>query len=301
MKITTTLFVIGLFTCNCIQAIEVQGHRGARSVLPENSLAGFQYALEVGVDTLELDTGVTKDGHVVIVHDQKVNTTICQNKDGSPIQEARLINKLTLKELKMLDCGSLVNPRFTEQTLRPLTEIPTLRELFELVNNSTVSQADVVKFNIETKSDPKFPDAQPNPRIFASLILNLIDEYELSDRVTLQSFDHRTLLAAKSLNPDIKLAALFDSDLSDWVTPTLAAKADIVSPMHHYLSAEEVNKIHAAGLTVIPWTANKESEWLRLINMNVDGIITDDPKPLIDMLRDDDSVTEPPHNASSQH
>ncbi len=97
------------------------------------------------------------------------------------------------------------------------------------------------------------------------------------------------------------MAALFDSDLSDWVTPTLAAKADIVSPMHHYLSAEEVNKIHAAGLTVIPWTANKESEWLRLINMNVDGIITDDPKPLIDMLRDVDSVTEPPHNASSQH
>jgi glycerophosphoryl diester phosphodiesterase len=284
MHTTFFSFLAGILACQLTLATEVQGHRGARYVLPENSLPAFQYALEIGVDTIELDTGVTKDGHVVIVHDQKINPTICKLKDGRPSSKNQWISQLTLTEVKQYDCGSLVNPRFKNQTLIPNTEIPTLKELFDLVNESSLPNAKSINFNIETKSNPKFPDAQPSPEVFVKLILDLVDQYQLNGRVTLQSFDHRTLLAANAIKPNIKLVALFGDNLSDWVAPTVAAKATVVSPRHDYLTSAEVDQIHKAGLTVIPWTANRKEDWARLIEMKVDGIITDNPQPLIKML-----------------
>ncbi len=265
-------------------AFDVQGHRGARSVLPENSLPAFEYALRVGVSTLELDTGITKDGVVVVTHDQQINPTICQYKNGAKAKSGLLIHQLTLSEVKEFDCGSRANPRFKRQTLIPGTEIPTLREVFDMVAESSLPEAKRIHFNIETKSNPRKTGAQPSPEEFARLIIKLVDEYKLEERVILQSFDHRTLVAAHQQRPDLKLAALFHNNLTDWVTPTLAAKASIVSPKHTNLNASEVAAIHAANLQVIPWTANTEKSWKKLIEMNVDGIITDDPEPLVKML-----------------
>ena len=280
------LSLLAAISCcmSTVSAIEVHGHRGARAVLPENSLAAFEYALSVGVNSLELDTGVTKDNVVVVYHDQKINRDLCQYKDGSPIEADLWVHQLTLQQIKGFDCGSKPNKWFREQQLRPGSEIPTLSEVFDLVIMSELSNADTVTFNIETKSKPEFPSAQPPPKQFAKLIIEEASKYEFLDRLILQSFDHRTLVAAKELNPMIPTAALFRRKPESWVESTRAINADIVSPRHSDLTPEDTTDIRAAGLKVIPWTANHTSDWQRLVSMGVDGIITDDPKGLIDYL-----------------
>jgi len=265
-------------------ALDVQGHRGARAVLPENSLPALKYALELGVDTLEFDTGVTADGVVVVVHDQQVNPTICQYKNGAKVKKGLWVHELTLEQIKQFDCGSRANPRFKKQTLVPGTEIPTLREVFDMLADSPLPRAKTVLLNIEFKSDPRKPQAQPEPEQFVKLVLEQVNEYGLEQRTTLQSFDHRTLQAAHKLAPTLNKAALYRDNLKDWVTPTLAAKANIVSPKFTNLNAQEVQAAQAAGLKVIAWTANTKKSWKKLIEMEVDGIITDDPELLLRML-----------------
>lgn len=286
-RLKPVLSLLAAISCcmSTVSAIEVHGHRGARAVLPENSLTAFEYALSVGVNSLELDTGVTKDNVVVVYHDQKINRELCQYKDGSQIEADLWVHQLTLQEIKGFDCGSKPNKWFHEQELRPGSEIPTLSEVFDLVKVSELSNADTVTFNIETKSKPELPSAQPSPKEFAKLIIEEASEYEFLDRLILQSFDHRTLVAARELNPTVTTAALFRLKPESWVASTQAIKADIVSPRHSDLTPEDAADIRAAGLKVIPWTANHTSDWQRLVGMGVDGIITDDPKGLIDYLK----------------
>lgn len=264
--------------------LNIQGHRGARAVLPENTLPAFQYALDIGVDTLEFDMGVSRDNVVVVLHDQKINPVICQYKDGRDVPAGLLVHQLTLEEIKEFDCGSRVNPRFEKQRLVPGTEIPTLVEVFELVKNSNLANAKTVLFNIETKSNPDTPDAQPEPQAFVEAVVEVVREYGFEGRVTLQSFDHRTLRVAKEIAPELRLAALFQDQPKDWVEAADAAEADIVSPHFKLISAHDVRTMHEAGLAVIPWTANSKRQWERLIKIGVDGIITDDPEPLLKLL-----------------
>ena len=264
--------------------IDVQGHRGARAVLPENSLVAFQHALDLGVDTLELDMGVTKDGIVVVIHDQQINPVICQYKDGSEIEHGLWVNQLSLEEIKQFDCGSKQNPRFERQVTVPDTEIPTLEEVFEMVKNSKANNAKTVLFNIETKSDPSKPHAQPEPQAFVSAVLDVVQKYDLESRVTLQSFDPATLIAANEIAPNLQLAALFESKPDDWIEAAEAVGADIISPHHSLLSRKDVEYIQDAGLAVIPWTANSKRQWAKLLKQGVDGIITDDPEALLNYL-----------------
>ena len=264
--------------------LDIQGHRGARSVLPENTLAAFQYALEIGVDTLELDMGVSQDGVVVVLHDQRINPTICQYKNGQDVPEGLLVHQLSLAQIKEFDCGSRPNPRFENQRLVPGSEIPTLIEVFDLVKQSKLANAKTVLFNIETKSDPNAPLAQPEPREFVSAVIEIVREYGFENRVTLQSFDHRTLVVAKEIAPELRLAALFEDKPDDWVEAADAAEADIVSPHFKLIDSNSVETMQEAGLAVIPWTANSKRQWERLIKMGVDGIITDDPEPLLKLL-----------------
>ena len=281
-----------LFTFDCL-SLDVQGHRGARAVLPENSLPAFQYALEIGVDTIELDTVVSRDDEVIVFHDLQINPKICRYNDGSAVTKTLWVRQLALDEIKRFDCGSQVNANFKQQKPIPGTQIPTLREVFELVSGSELPNSETVRFNIEIKSGQQTPQAQPKPSELANQILKLVDEFGLHQRVIIQSFDHRTLIATHALNPKIELAALFRENLDDWVTPTLAAKARVVSPRHTHLTKNEVETIQAAGLRVIPWTANTQRAWKRLIQMGVDGIITDDPLPLMQLIGRTSPVKQP--------
>lgn len=276
-----------LFPAFAFAKIEVQGHRGARWMRPENSIPAFLYALESGVDTLEMDMHVTKDGVVVITHDPYLSRDLCLNKIGKPPPEKTLIRSLTLKELQSYDCGSRANRRFSEQKPVPHTVIPTLDEVFDAVANSKLPNAGKVQFNIETKSEEAHPEFTPPPENFVKLFLASVKKHGVLSRVTLQSFDYRTLKIAHKLEPKLTLSLLIEDkpkSPADLVRLMKRNEAQVLSPNYEWLTAEMVSEMHTIGARVIPWTPDQISDWKRLIGIGVDGIITDNPKPLLDYL-----------------
>jgi glycerophosphoryl diester phosphodiesterase len=287
--------------------IEVQGHRGARASRPENTIPAFEFAIAAGVDALELDMAVTKDNIIVISHDPVLHPPVCSGP-----QPKAIIHSLTLEQVKQWDCGAIQNPEFATQQTIPGTRMPTLDEVFALAPKGNF------KFNIETKSIPRRPseaeinavlkrvgvpvdspqaadirttmmavgpEVTPPPDEFAQLVLEKIRKHHLENRVIVQSFDFRTLLAMKKIAPEIKLSALYGGAPRDFVEIAKEAKADIISPVYPLVTPEQVKSAHAAGLQVLPWTANKPEDWDRLIEAGVDGIITDDPAGLIEHLK----------------
>ena len=242
---------------------------------PENTLPAFEYAIAQGVDALEMDMAVTKDNVIVISHDPILRPPVCTGPRPSAV-----IHTLTLAEVREWDCGAVRNPAFPKQTPVAGTRMPTLDDVFRLAPRGTFD------YNIETKSFPEHPEYTPPPDEFARMVLAKIREYHLEKRVILQSFDFRTLVAMKKLAPEIRLSALFDKDQRDF--PAIAhdaGGAGIVSPEFHLVTPEKVAAAHAAGLQVVPWTANQPEDWDRLIAAKVDAIISDDPAALIAHLK----------------
>lgn len=267
------------------QPIEVHGHRGARSIFPENTLAAFEYALEQGVNVLELDLGVTRDGILVIYHDQKINPSLCRFKDGRRATKIA-IRTLTLNQIKQYDCGSLPNRKFPRQRAVPGAEIPTLNELFALIESKGTDNARSVQFNIEIKSDASRPDLQPPPAEFAKLVFEVIREHEMIARVIIQSFDHRALIEMKKLDSQIRTSALFNKrPRGDFVQIVQNLKAFAVSPKYRWLKRRDVRQFHDVGIQVIPWTVNEPKGWRKMLDLGVDGIISDDPAALIKFLK----------------
>lgn len=251
--------------------VEVQGHRGARAVLPENSLAAFRHALAAGVDVLELDLQITRDEQLVVAHDARIPPW-CSAREGDAFRS------MTLAEVQALDCGSKTNARFPKQRAVPGEKIPTLAEVLALDDGK-------VRFNIETKSVPGELDLSATPARWAELLLNAIDAAKLRKRASIQSFDHRVLHEVKKRAKDVKLVALIDESLPNLVLVTRAAKADIASPNHLWITKDDVARLHKAKLRVVVWTVNEPKDWQRMLDIGVDGIITDDPAALIEWLK----------------
>jgi glycerophosphoryl diester phosphodiesterase len=254
--------------------VKVHGHRGARARRPENTLPAFEYAIAAGVDALELDMAVTRDNVVVVSHDPYLEPPVCTGP-----RPKTAIHNLTLSEVREWDCGAVRNPSFPDQQTVPGTRIPTLDEVFALAPKGRFD------FNIETKSFPDHPELSPPPDEFARLVLAEVRKHHLEARVILQSFDFRTLRAIKKLAPEIRLSALWDGAPRDFVDIAKEAGAGIVSPKAQLVTPAQVAAAHAAGLQVVPWTANQQAEWKRLIEAHVDAIITDDPAALIAWLK----------------
>lgn len=268
-----------------LRKIEVHGHRGARARFPENSLAAFQYALEVGVDVLELDLGVSRDGVLVVNHDPMINPEHCLNPDGSALTQPLPMHSLPLNVIQGFDCGSLPHKDFPEQKRIPGSHIPTLDEVFDLVQNSALPSAAHVEFNIETKSFPLHPEWAPAPEAFAKLVIQKLKARGMTSRSLLQSFDYRTLRAARKLEPSLRLSALVQDPLPGPVSIGLALRPNVVSPHWKLIGFSQIRRLHQKGIRVVPWTANTPELWSTLIQNNVDGIITDDPEPLIQFLK----------------
>ena len=256
------------------QMIEVHGHRGARALRPENTIPAFEYAIAQGVDVLELDMDVTKDGVVVVSHDPILHAPICTGPKAQAV-----IHESTLAELREWDCGAVRNPLFARQTPIPGTRIPTLDEVFALAPRGKF------RFNIETKIDPREPALAPPPAEFVRLVLEVVKKHHLEDRVILQSFDFRTLHEMKKIAPGIALSALYEGQVRSFADIAREAGAEIISPAYQLVTPEQVKASHAAGVKVIPWTANTPADWDRLIAAGVDAIITDDPAALIGYLK----------------
>ncbi len=265
--------------------IEVQGHRGARGRFPENSIPALQHALDVGVDTLEFDLGVTKDGELVVAHDPYLNHEQCLGPKGEAVKPKIPLNTLTLAELKTYSCGTLPHPRFAKQKKMKVT-YATLREVFDMVKNSPLPIAKTVGFNIETKIVPGTPDLFPTPSEFAGKVISMIHEYGFASRVTLQSFDHRTLVESKKIDSSIRISPLIENTMFTNL-PAMAKelKAEIVSPNLFWITQSSVEGLHSIGVRVVPWTANEEKEWAMLVSLGVDGIISDYPEELIAYLK----------------
>lgn len=275
--------------------LDVQGHRGARGLLPENTLPAFTFADDLSVTTLEMDTNVTKDGVLVVTHDSTLNPDLVREASGQWVRQGIPVNSLTLEQIKRLDVGRLrpgsaYASRFGEQKPIDGTRIPTLREVLEAFRDRSG-----VRFNIETKLDPDHPDLAPEPVEFARKLVDEIRSAGAEHRTTIQSFDWRTLKEVQRIAPGIPTVALTEADtafLEDgrWTAglrlvdyggsvPALVAAsgADTWSPDFEMLTAESVLDAHGRGLSVVPWTVNQQADMDAMTALGVDGIISDYP------------------------
>ena len=254
------------------RTLDLQGHRGCRGLRPENTLAGFRHAISLGVNTIELDLGLTRDGVLVVAHDPALNPVICKIPAGLPSQR---IMDLTFEQLQALDCGSLKNPRFEQQTLAPGEKMPRLEQVLDLLR-----QHPRLRANIEIKTFGDRPEQTRPPADFARALAALLKDPGIKARVTVQSFDRRALLAVAAEDPRLTLAALADRR-ADMEPLLKATGARIISPRYTVLRKEDVAAFRRRGIKVIPWTVNELGDMMRLLSWGVDGIITDYPDRLL--------------------
>ncbi|MDA8131966.1 MAG: glycerophosphodiester phosphodiesterase [Elusimicrobia bacterium] len=263
----------------------VHGHRGSRGTVPENTIPAFEAALMAGADVLEMDMNVTKDDVIVISHEPNVTPERCTGPEGAKLEKPVPIRSLTLDELKKYDCGALQNPRFPRQIPVPGTPMPTLDEVFSMVEKSGYETAPKAEFNIETKIFPWAPELSPAPAKFAELVVKEVRKHRMEKRVIVQSFDVRTLREIKKQAPQIRTSQLTGEDLLNIVPALKADRTDIWSPNMSWVTAEAVKEAHAAGILVAPWTVNDPKIWDLAIAAGVDAIITDYPADLVDYLQ----------------
>jgi glycerophosphoryl diester phosphodiesterase len=256
-------------------AFDLQGHRGARGHAPENTLPGFERALAIGVTTLELDVGVTRDGVVVIHHDRRLNPDLARGPDGRWISApGPLIRDLNFAQLQRYDVGRIrpgseYAQRFPHQKPVDGARIPRLDELF-------ARSGSMVRFNIETKLSADAPDETLAPEPFARALIAEIRRAGLESRSTIQSFDWRTLKVVEREAPQIATAYLTGSRNSD-PKKVHAAGGRIWSPDFQQLTSAKVLTARSRGLKLIPWTVNEPADIRRMLELGVDGIISDYP------------------------
>jgi glycerophosphoryl diester phosphodiesterase len=239
-------------------------------------MAAFEHAAALGVDVLELDLGLTRDGVLAVIHDPEIKPEICQGLDRL---RSRRIRDLTFAELQTLDCGTRHNPKYPEQKPVPGQRIPRLEQVLDLLARNARLGA-----NIEIKTSPDRPEGTLPPERFAEVLVPLIVERRLEKRVTVQSFDPRALRAvARLARGRLTLAALADRR-ADFDTMIRETGARILSPRHTELRREDVVRFHAREVRVIPWTVNEPARMRELIEWGVDGIITDRPDRLLDLI-----------------
>lgn len=269
---------------------DVQGHRGARGLAPENSLPAFRRALELGVTTLELDTVVSADSQVVVSHDPWMSAVFCAYPDGRPVRPGDdvVIYELPYAEVARFDCGSRPNPRFPEQALAPVAK-PLLRDVIRLAEAWAEEYGRPVFYNVETKSRPEGDGRlHPPPADFVGFVWDVVEAEGVADRVTLQSFDVRTLQEARRRDLPLRLALLVEDVgvLDDGNAPlrhlrngldVLGFVPDIYSPQYTLVTPAVVEAAHERGMLVIPWTVNERADMERLRALGVDGLITDYP------------------------
>ena len=236
--------------------VGIVGHRGARGLAPENTIASFETARKIGVDCVELDVHVSKDGHLIVMHDATVDRT----SDGHG-----RIEDMILSEIKALDAGSWFDPRFAGES------VPTLTETLEWSGGE-------MPLVIELKGG--FDQG------LVHRVVNLVLRYDAVDKVIVISFDHRALQHVKALSPDIRTGILYVARLVDPVAVARAAAADALHLNWNYVDRDLVREVHTAGLAVSVWTVNEPKDMRMLIGMGVDSIAADYPDRLVAVVEE---------------
>ena len=297
MKCFFALFLLVLFSCggskktgnskinNLNLSIDMQGHRGCRGLMPENTIPAMLKALDLGVTTLEMDVVITKDKKVVLSHDQWFSEEITTKPDGTymGLREERKFNIywMTYEDVKTFDVGMKPHPRFSQQQKMRVVK-PLLTDVIDSVRQYMMkSRRPFPYYNIETKSNPEFDGVfHPKPGEFVELLMGVIREKNIEDHVIIQSFDFRTLQYLHEHYPAIKTAMLiedYDKRSLDEQLKALGFIPTIYSPDYSLVTKELLKKCHGKNIKVIPWTVNDKTKIEELKTMGVDGIITDYP------------------------
>ncbi len=280
---------------------DLQAHRGGRGETTEESLRAFTKAIELGVTTLELDVVLSKDAAPMVWHDPTVQADKCSDTGpafpGDPQYPyvGRLVHDLTLAQLRTLDCGKLLSG-FPGAEVVSGNKMATLDQVFALVDARHAG----VRYNIETKIEADKPETSAAPEQFVDVILAAVRAANKTDKVEIQSFDWRTLPLVRRQVPGIPLVALWDETtwvpdsawtagvnpaaVTDPIIGAMSVGANILSPQYTLVDTAFVDRAHALGLKVIPWTVNEAEAMRAQIAAGVDGIITDYPSRLRSVL-----------------
>ena len=263
------------------QTIDIQGHRGARGLLPENTIISFLRAIDEGVTTLEMDVVISKDKRVVLSHEPYMSPAICLDPAGNKIKDIKAHNiyNMTYQEVALYDCGISGNSRFPKQekisTNKPLLEdvIKTVEAYLKEKNLPDVG------YNIELKSSPKGDNtAHPSVEEFSDIVAGLLQSELDASRYTIQCFDFRILKYWHKRYPQTTLVALVENNKGlEANLEELGFTPSVYSPYHIRVTKKLVDACHEKSMKVIPWTVNKLDRMENLIEMGVDGIITDYP------------------------
>ena len=264
------------------QSFDLQGHRGCRGLMPENSIPGFIKAMELGVTTLEMDVVVSVDSVVVVSHEPWFSPKICLDEMGLPLTDpAQKLNiyRMYYEDIRHFDCGSGGNPDFPQQQKMAVHK-PSLAEAIEAIEaHAAATGRKDIRYNIELKSTPLTDNAfHPSPEPFVDIVFRTVNDMIGFSRVTIQSFDIRILQQFRRKYPEVHLSLLVEKGRNpEQAIATLGFSPEIYSPHFSLLKAEHVHKLQSGGVRVIPWTVNRISDMQKMLSWGVDGLITDYP------------------------
>ncbi|WP_245907021.1 glycerophosphodiester phosphodiesterase family protein [Reichenbachiella versicolor] len=273
-----------------INNIDIQGHRGARGLMPENTIPAFVKALELGVTTLELDLAVTKDSQLVVSHEPYMGYKISTDSLGNEITEEdeleHNIYQMTYDQVQKYDVGLKFHSSFPDQEKMKVNK-PLLLDLVRTVNEySAKNGIENIRYNIEIKSKSSGDDLyHPTPEVFSKLVYDFIEEHMDKKLLNIQSFDFRVLKYFRENYPEIELAVLIDNNVSiDQNIDSLGFIPEIYSCYYKLLDGDKVKYLQMKGLKVIPWTVNNQEDIEEVLQWGVDGIISDYPNRVIDFI-----------------
>lgn len=274
-------------------SLDTQGHRGCRGLLPENTIPAFKKAMDIGVMTLEMDVVITKDKQVLVSHEPFLSHEICLKPDGTEISEEEEksfnVYKMTYEEIAAFDCGSRPHSRFPDQEKMAVHK-PLLKDVIDAVEAyaAETGRKEPLLYNIETKCTPATDSVfHPGPEEFAQLLLDVLTEKNILDRVTIQSFDVRTLQYIHPKLPEQSLALLIENeDSPEENLEKLGFIPAIYSPYYLLVNEHLMTLANEKGMQVIPWTLNEKEDMRNMLAFGVHGIISDYPDRLIEVLEE---------------
>lgn len=268
-----------------LPVFDKQGHRGCRGLMPENTIAAMLKAIDLGVTTLEMDITFTKDGEAILSHEPFYNHNITTLPGGGFIREDEEkkynIYKMNYGETLQYDVGLKPHPQFPQQVKMAATK-PRLKDVItEVESYIKDKKLNPVFYNIETKTKPVTDNKfHPAPKLFVDMLMKIIIEQRISQKVIIQSFDFRTLQIIHRDYPQMKTAALiedYDKRSLDAQLKDLGFTPTIYSPAHSLVNESVISQCHSRQIKIIPWTVNDLVQINKLKMMGVDGIITDYP------------------------
>lgn len=290
-KISCVLItVLAIYSCGSQKAktskIEAQGHRGDRGNFPENSIPAFISAVNKGVDVLELDVVISKDQKVVVSHEPFMSSQYMSDFEGNPIakdkEKSYNLYEMTYDSIRKFDGGSRGNANFPNQQ-KQKTYKPLLSELIDTIEHYIAkNNLKPVRYNIEIKSEKSdYGKRQPEPEVFTQMVMKIIKEKGIEKKINIQSFDPTVLNVMHKKYPKTKLAYLVGERTIAENLLLLDFKPEIYSPHYKLLNKEAVDSLRLLKIKIIPWTVNDDKAIDNMIQLKVDGIITDYPEKVI--------------------